>query len=104
MGSTFRLNILNVALEDELKILKKHGYTIIGTGLDRNYKTVDKLSDYNKKIIVIGNEGSGISECINAYCDFGMFIPMSGKNESLNAAVAASIILWENQRQNYEFK
>lgn len=104
MGSTFRLNVINVSLEDELQILKDKGYTVIGTGLDRNYKTVDKLSDYKKKIIVIGNEGNGISNGVNAYCDFGMFIPMTGQNESLNAAVAASIILWENQRQNYETK
>ena len=63
--------------------------------------TLDKLNEYDKRFIIIGNEGNGISDKVSSLCDFGMFIPMSGKNESLNAAVAASIILWENQRQNY---
>lgn len=102
MGSVLRLNIVNVPLDNELFKLKNKKYTIIGTGLDRNYRTVDKLSDYDKKVIVIGNEGNGISSKVEACCDFGMFIPMTGKNESLNAAVAASIILWEEQRQNNE--
>ena len=99
MGSTFRLNIVTDSLTKVLPEYKKNGFTIIGTGLDRNFKTVDKLSSYCKKVLIIGNEGNGISDSIKDLCDFGMFIPMSGKNESLNAAVAASIIMWENQRQ-----
>ncbi len=100
MGSVFRLNLLNTKLEDFLPKLKNSDYHIIGTGLDRDFKTVDTLSDYSKKVVVIGNEGNGISEKIKDLCDFGMFIPMTGQNESLNAAVAASILMWENQRQN----
>ncbi len=101
MGSALRLNLLNVSLTDFIKHNKKN-YTIIGTGLNKNYQTVDKLKDTPKKIIIIGNEGNGISNQVQDICDFGMYIPMSGENESLNAAVAASIILWENMRQNNE--
>ena len=56
------------------------------------------MNEYSKKVIVIGNEGNGISNDVMNACDFGIFIPMTGKNESLNAAVAASIFMWENQR------
>lgn len=101
MGSALRLNITYTSLSEFL-MKQKGNFTIIGTGLDKNYRTVDKLSEYNKKIIIIGNEGNGISEEIQKLCDFGMYIPMSGNNESLNAAVAASIILWENMRQSNE--
>lgn len=101
MGSALRLNIIYTSLENYL-INHKNNYTIIGTGLDKNYRTVDKLNETDKKIVIIGNEGNGISSKIQNLCDYGMYIPMIGNNESLNAAVAASIILWENMRQKNE--
>lgn len=100
MGSVFRLNIIQAPLVCAIKDFKKRGYDIIGAGLDRNYKTVDRLCESKNKVLIIGNEGGGISKQVMNECDFGMYIPMSGKNESLNAAVAASIIMWENNRQN----
>ncbi len=102
MGSIFRLNIISCPLVEYLKQKRIEGYDIIGTGLDKSFKTVDKLKQSEKKVVVIGNEGRGISDSVKAVCDFGMYIPMSGQNESLNAAVAASIIMWENKRQDYE--
>lgn len=102
MGSVFRLNLITVNLLNVLNKYKNSGYDVIGAGLDRNYKTVDKLSQSEKKLLIIGNEGNGISKPVMDLCDFGIFIPMSGKNESLNAAVAASIIMWENKRQGNE--
>lgn len=102
MGSIFRLNIINASLTDFLTEKKKQGYDIIGTGLDKDYKTVDKLYQSPKKVLIIGNEGNGISKEIQDKCSFGMYIPMYGDNESLNAAVAASIIMWENKRQSNE--
>ncbi len=102
MGSVFRLDILTRNLEEYLLEKKSQGFCIIGTGLDKSYVTVDKLCNWQKKVAVIGSEGRGISLEIRDVCDVGMFIPMSGQNESLNAAVAASIIMWENQRQENE--
>lgn len=104
MGSTFRLNISYVQLREFLTEKVMQGFDIIGTGLDKNYKTVDKLCESEKKVVIIGNEGSGISKEIQDICSIGMYIPMYGENESLNAAVAASIIMWENKRQNNERK
>ncbi len=100
MGSVFRLNVIEKDLVGYVKCMKEKGYDIIGTGLDKNFRTVDKLMLSEKKVVIIGNEGNGISETVKNACDFGMFIPMSGENESLNAAVAASIIMWENKRQS----
>ncbi len=99
MGSVFRLNIISCELSEYLLQKKSQGFCIIGTGLDKSYVTVDKLNTWHNKVVVIGNEGNGISLQIRDICDCGMFIPMSGDNESLNAAVAASIIMWENKRQ-----
>lgn len=99
MGSIFRLGIHRVCLTDFLPAKKAAGFDIIGTGLDKSFTTVDRLCMSEKKVVVIGNEGNGISDSVKAVCDFGMYIPMSGQNESLNAAVAASIIMWENKRQ-----
>ncbi len=102
MGGTFRLNVCRTDLIEYINKAKKEGYAVIGTGLDKSYVTVDKLCSFQKKIVVIGNEGGGISEITRDACDMGMFIPMYGGGESLNAAVAASIIMWENIRQKYE--
>ena len=49
---------------------------------------------------VIGNEGHGASEDVKAACSHSLYIPMAPGAESLNAAVAASILLWEVRRQN----
>ena len=62
MGSTFRLNISYVQLREFLTEKVMQGFDIIGTGLDKNYKTVDKLCESEKKVVIIGNEGSGISK------------------------------------------
>ncbi len=71
--------------------LKKDGFWIVGTDLEgTNYNEID----YNGKIaIVIGNEGKGMSRLIKEQCDFIATIPMSGSINSLNASVAAGVII-----------
>ena len=49
-------------------------------------------------VIVIGNEGQGIPHEISALCDSSVYIPISERSESLNAAVAASLFLWEQSK------
>ena len=49
---------------------------------------------------IIGNEGHGVSTDVLSVCDATMIIPMSGKTESLNAAIAAAVILWEYGRES----
>ena len=80
-----------VSVIDELK---ENGYWIVGTSLDGNldYRDVD----YTGKIaLVIGNEGSGMSKAVKDSCDYLTKIPMYGKINSLNASVAAGIMIYE---------
>ena len=74
--------------------LKKHGYWIVGTSLENSmdYREID----YNGKIVlIIGNEGAGISSLVSKKCDFLAKIPMYGTTNSLNASVAAGIMIYE---------
>lgn len=80
-------------LNHAIEILKKNGFWIVGTDMNgTDYKEID----YSGKVaIVIGNEGSGMSKSIHDSCDFIAKIPMYGKINSLNASVAAGIIIYE---------
>lgn len=74
--------------------LKENGYWIVGTALDDavDYRDID----YTGKIaLIIGNEGNGISSSVRKSCDYIAKIPMYGKINSLNASVAAGIMIYE---------
>ncbi len=87
-------------LVNTIKYLKENGFWIVGTDMKGTPYT--KL-DYNGKIaVVIGNEGEGMSRLIKENCDFVASIPMIGKTNSLNASVAAGIIIYEVVRQKNE--
>jgi 23S rRNA (guanosine2251-2'-O)-methyltransferase len=80
-------------LSSTIKYLKDKGYWFIGTDMDgTNYRELD----YKGSIcLVIGSEGNGISRIVRESCDFIATIPMKGKVNSLNASVAAGIIIYE---------
>ena len=93
-GALENVNICIVTnLTDAIKKLKKNGFWIIGTDMEgTNYRDID----YKGKIaIVIGNEGQGISRLVEKNCDFIAKIPMYGKVNSLNASVAAALVIYE---------
>lgn len=98
MGSILRLNIKSVDLLNELSGFKKSGYKIVVTSLDTNQYIYD-INFSEKQIIVIGNEANGVSKEIQKLADLKVKIPMKGKAESLNAAVATSIIAYEKIRK-----
>ena len=98
MGSAFRTSVQKGNLPLFLERQKNKGYKIIGAGLDRNFKLLGDLSFSEPTVLIIGNEANGLTEEVISCCDHGVFIPMLGENESLNAAVAASIILWEQSK------
>ncbi len=95
VGTLDNMNIVSVAnIASSLNRLKDAGYWIVGTALDNSvdYREVD----YSGKIaLVIGNEGSGISQLVSRECDYLVKIPMYGKTNSLNASVAAGIMIYE---------
>lgn len=98
MGSVFRVPVRRGPLAALLTEYKKAGFQILGAGLDRSFQHLPEVSFQEPTVVVIGNESNGITPEIAALCDSGVFIPMLGQNESLNAAAAASIILWEQSK------
>ena len=98
MGAIFRVNVIESEdLLQTLKNLKKHKYKIMATSLETNNSIYDV--DYNKKVLVIGNEANGVSKEVLEYADEKIKIPMIGKTESLNASVATAVILYEYVRR-----
>ncbi len=98
MGAIFRVNIIESEnLEETLKEIKKHKFKIVSTSLETEQSIYD--IDYKKNVIVIGNEANGVSKEILDMSDEKVKIPMPGKTESLNAAVATGVVLYEYVRQ-----
>ncbi len=82
-----------VNLNNTIKQLKEKGYWIIGA--DMNGEDYTKI-DYNMPIgLVIGSEGEGLTHLVKESCDYIISIPMKGKINSLNASVAAGILIYE---------
>jgi len=83
-------------LVQAIEKLKKNGFWIVGTDMDgQDYRSID----YAGKIaIVIGSEGNGMCDSVHRSCDFVAQIPMYGKINSLNASVAAGIMIYEAVR------
>ena len=84
-------------LSQTVEKLKKEGFWIVGTAMENS--TDYREIDYSGKIaLVIGSEGSGMSKSMFNACDFIAKIPMYGKINSLNASVAAGIMIYEVMR------
>lgn len=80
-------------LTEIMNYLKKQGFWIVGTDMDgEDYQEIDYRG---KTVLVIGNEGSGMSRLVKENCDFIASIPMNGHVNSLNASVAAGIVIYE---------
>ncbi len=85
-------------ISQTIETLKKHGIWTVG--IDMTGK-----SDYTKvdfklpTAIVIGSEGKGLSDLVRKRCDVTAFIPMKGKISSLNASVAAAVVIYEALKQ-----
>lgn len=96
VGTLDQVNLVSVTnIANTIKELKDNGYWVVGTALSD--KSVDYRSvDYSGKIaLVIGNEGAGMSNLVEKSCDYVVKIPMYGTTNSLNASVAAGIMIYE---------
>lgn len=93
MGACFRLPVWRGERQAVAELVKRSGLHLFATALRED--TVDvREAIFTKAAVVIGNEGRGISEELLSMCDMTVKIPMEPKCESLNAAVAAAIVLW----------
>ena len=80
-------------LNNTISKLKELGYWIVGSDAEgTDYKSID----YTGKVaLIIGSEGFGLKELVRKNCDFIASIPLKGKVNSLNASVAAGILIYE---------
>lgn len=94
-GAVENIKIAQVVnLANVLDELKENGFWVVGTKMesDTDYRDID----YTGKVaLVIGNEGNGMSNLVSKKCDYIAKIPMYGKVNSLNASVAAGIMIYE---------
>jgi 23S rRNA (guanosine2251-2'-O)-methyltransferase len=94
-GATAYLPIYTVPNASSfLDSAKETGFWIIGTSGEGNFE-LNRLKEYKPCIIVIGSEGAGMRNLTEEKCDFIAAIPLLGNISSLNAAVAAGIVLYE---------
>lgn len=90
MGSTYHLTVWQSELPEELRHMQAQGFFALCGDLKGN-ETLPVLSD--KTVLVIGSEGQGVSDTVASLCT-RYRLPMCGKAESLNASVAAGILLY----------
>ena len=99
MGAVFRCPVWTVGAEELSALLKRSGIPLYGAALRED--TLDaRQADYSRCAIAIGSEGRGLTEDVLALCDRTIKIPMSEHCESLNAAAAATVLLWEAARKD----
>ena len=84
-------------LVETLEKLKEAGFKVVTTSLDTDNSVYD--ISYDKSIVVIGNEANGVSKEVQDMSVYKVKIPMLGKTESLNASVAAGIMIYEYVRE-----
>lgn len=98
MGSIFRLGFsFPTSLPDMLNSLKNDGYSVISSQLDGD-PFFDRTDISSPFVLIIGNEGNGISEEVKSVATYRFRLPMRGGAESLNAAVAAGIMMYDLTR------
>ena len=90
-------------LSQTISALKEDGFWVAGTDAEGTV-AYNKADLKGSLLIVIGSEGEGMAKNIREKCDFLLSIPMSGSVNSLNAAVAAGIVVFEAQRQRLAAK
>ena len=98
MGAIFRQRCLSLERGELKRYLDENGLLLIGAALSEKSADIRKL-DLRNAAVAIGSEGQGLSAELLAMCDRELIIPMSAQCESLNAAVAAAIVMWELKRE-----
>ena len=94
VGTLYDVKICQVTnLNNTIKYLKKKGFWIYGADMDGESYSNIKFAP--RSCLIIGNEGNGIARIVRESCDYIVSIPMYGKVNSLNASVAAGILIYE---------
>ncbi len=94
MGSLFRVPVVSCRMDEAIKMLHGEGVSVYAATLGSDARTINDVSLVSAAV-VIGNEGSGVRDAVAALCDGRVIIPMQGGAESLNAAIAAAILMYK---------
>ena len=94
MGAVFRRDVVQATWEEVQKACKTAGIAVGVTALSDRAKDI-RQADVKKMAVVIGSEGQGVRKEILENADAELIIPMNERCESLNAAVAATIVMWQ---------
>lgn len=94
MGSIFRVPIYRASADVFFDAMQGAGIPVYAAALTETAENIRTVS-LDRCAVIIGNEGNGVRPACIARCEKSVLIPMSGRAESLNAAVAAAIIMWE---------
>ena len=101
MGTLFKQKIIITDdMERSINLLSINGRKVYAAALSKDAKLLGKCELSSLDCIVVGNEGHGLSEKTIAACDAKILIPMTAGAESLNAAIASSVCLWEQFGRN----
>lgn len=97
MGAIFRQRVIQVPLSGLQDFLEESQLPLYGAALSENARDVRSLN-VKKAALAIGSEGRGLSKDLLDICKGRVIIPMQPDSESLNAAVAAAVLMWEMYR------
>lgn len=97
MGSVFRTHPQSAARKEIIALCKEKGITLTATALSSKAMDIRNV-DLQNAAVIIGSEGQGISEIFLQEASQAVVIPMNPKCESLNAAIAAAIVMWQIKR------
>lgn len=93
MGTLLRMPL--IIFKDFAEDIKNSGLKSYSCVVDSDAKDIKDVSFKNGSVVIIGNEANGITDAVKTVSNSLVTIRMSGKAESLNAAIAASIAMWE---------
>lgn len=95
MGAAFRINVVRTDLEGLAGLVEENGLTLCAAVLSDDAADIRSFERAPRMALAVGNEGHGLSDGLIALCSKKLVIPMREDTESLNAAAAAAVALWE---------
>lgn len=99
MGALFRLEVVFVpSVAEAVTALRENGRRVFAAALDASARKLGSFELTPTDCFVVGNEGHGLSPETVRACTHSVYIPMRAGSESLNAAAAATVLLWEQER------
>ena len=98
MGAIFRQTVLEIEVQYLADFLREQGLPLYGAALAEDAQSIRGM-DLRRTALAVGSEGRGLSAELLGICEKTILIPMRPDSESLNAAVAASVLMWEQSEK-----